>query len=94
MGLLDRLEGRRAEAREAARLIKEAGFEFDLAFTSTLKRAIRTLWIVLEELEQMWLPVRHSWRLNERHYGALQGLNKRETAEKHEECIGKGDDSR
>ena len=69
-----------AEAHEAGRLLREGGFDFDLAFTSVLRRAIRTLWIGLEELDRMWLPVVHSWRLNERHYGALQGLNKAETA--------------
>ena len=70
----------RDEAREAGRLLKEAGFRFDLAYTSVLKRAIRTLWIALDELDAMWTPVQHSWRLNERHYGDLQGLNKTETA--------------
>ncbi len=74
-----------AEAREAGRLLKEAGLVFDVAHTSLLKRAIRTLWISLEELDQMWLPVRRDWRLNERHYGGLQGLNKSETTEKHGE---------
>jgi 2,3-bisphosphoglycerate-dependent phosphoglycerate mutase len=71
-----------AEAGAAAGLLKESGYEFDLAFTSVLKRAIKTLWIVLEEMDRMWVPVRNSWRLNERHYGALQGLNKAETAAK------------
>jgi 2,3-bisphosphoglycerate-dependent phosphoglycerate mutase len=71
-----------SEARSAACLLKGEGFAFDLAFTSMLKRAIKTLWIVLEEMDRMWIPVRHSWRLNERHYGALQGLNKSETAAK------------
>ena len=70
-----------AEAREAAALLKEEGFIFDTAFTSVLKRAIRTLWIVLDEMNLMWIPVLRSWTLNERHYGALQGLNKTETAE-------------
>ncbi len=70
------------EAREAGRLLKEGGFTFDLAFTSVLKRAIRTLWFVLDEMDLMWIPVTRNWRLNERHYGALQGLNKAETAEK------------
>ncbi|HYG56083.1 MAG TPA: 2,3-diphosphoglycerate-dependent phosphoglycerate mutase [Burkholderiales bacterium] len=70
------------EARAAGRLLREGGYRFDLAFTSVLKRAIRTLWIGLEELDQMWLPVEKSWRLNERHYGALQGLNKAEMAAK------------
>jgi len=73
------------EAREAARLLREGGYVFDLAFTSVLKRAIKTLWIVLEDMDLMWIPVVRSWRLNERHYGALQGLNKAETAEKHGE---------
>ena len=68
------------EARHAGRLLRESGFAFDVAYTSVLKRAIRTLWIVLDELDQMWIPVHLSWRLNERHYGALQGLNKVETA--------------
>ncbi len=69
-----------AEAHEGGRLLREEGIRFDLAHTSVLKRAIRTLWIALDELDQMWLPVHNSWRLNERHYGALQGLNKAETA--------------
>jgi len=69
-----------AEAHEAARLLAADGFTFDVAYTSVLKRAIRTLWIVLDDLDRMWLPVHGSWRLNERHYGALQGLNKAETA--------------
>jgi len=68
------------EARAAGRLLRAQGFAFDLAFTSVLKRAIRTLWLVLEEMDAMWLPVEKSWRLNERHYGALQGLDKAETA--------------
>jgi len=71
-----------AEAREAGRLLQQEGFTFDVAFTSVLKRAIKTLWLTLEELDRMWLPVHHSWRLNERHYGALQGLDKAETAAK------------
>jgi 2,3-bisphosphoglycerate-dependent phosphoglycerate mutase len=70
------------EARAAGRSLATAGLRFDLAFTSLLKRAIRTLWITLEELDQMWLPVEKSWRLNERHYGALQGLDKAEMAAK------------
>ena len=70
------------EARAAGRLLKQEGFIFDVAFTSVLRRAIKTLWVVLEETDLMWIPVRHSWRLNERHYGALQGLNKAETAAK------------
>jgi len=69
-----------AEAKQAGKLLKEAGFTFDLAYTSVLKRAIRTLWTTLDEMDLMWLPVQHDWRLNERHYGALQGLNKAETA--------------
>ncbi len=72
----------RSEAANAGRLLKESGFAFDIAYTSVLKRAIRTLWMALEELDRMWIPVHHSWRLNERHYGGLQGLNKAETAEK------------
>ena len=70
------------EAKEAGRLLKKEKFVFDVAFTSVLKRAIRTLWIVLDEMDLMWIPVYRSWRLNERHYGALQGLNKSETAKK------------
>ena len=73
------------EAREAGRVLKQQGFRFDLAFTSVLKRAIRTLWIALDELDQMWLPQEKHWRLNERHYGALQGLNKAEMAAKYGE---------
>ncbi len=72
-----------AEARRAGQQLKEEGLWFDVAHTSVLKRAIRTLWIVLDELDQMWIPVHRSWRLNERHYGALQGLNKAETAHKY-----------
>ena len=70
------------EARAAGRLLFAGGYRFDLAFTSLLKRAVRTLWIALDELDQMWLPIEKSWRLNERHYGALQGLNKAEMAGK------------
>jgi 2,3-bisphosphoglycerate-dependent phosphoglycerate mutase len=73
------------EARGAGRALVEKGFTFDVAYTSVLKRAIRTLWIVLDEMDLMWIPVFRSWRLNERHYGALQGLNKAETASKHGE---------
>jgi len=73
------------EARKAGCVLKEQGFSFDLAFTSLLKRAVRTLWIVQDEMDLMWLPVKKSWRLNERHYGALQGLNKSETAGKYGE---------
>jgi 2,3-bisphosphoglycerate-dependent phosphoglycerate mutase len=75
-----------AEARAAGQLLKAEGLTFDLAFSSVLKRAIRTLWIVQDELDLLWLPVHRSWRLNERHYGALQGLNKAETAAKHGEA--------
>jgi 2,3-bisphosphoglycerate-dependent phosphoglycerate mutase len=75
----------RDEAAEAARLLQGGGFVFDVAYTSVLKRAIRTLWIVLDAMDLMWIPVHRSWRLNERHYGALQGLNKAETAAKHGE---------
>jgi len=71
-----------AEARAAGKLLKSEGYAFDIAYTSVLRRAIRTLWIALDELGQMWLPVEKSWRLNERHYGALQGLNKAQTAAK------------
>ena len=70
------------EAREAGKMLKSEGYSFDVAYTSVLKRAVRTLWIVLDELDEMWIPVEHSWRLNERHYGALQGLNKAETAKR------------
>jgi 2,3-bisphosphoglycerate-dependent phosphoglycerate mutase len=73
------------EAAEAGRRLREQGYEFDVAYTSLLRRAIKTLWIVLEELDQAWLPVHPSWRLNERMYGALQGLNKAETAARHGE---------
>jgi 2,3-bisphosphoglycerate-dependent phosphoglycerate mutase len=72
-----------AEAKEAGKVLKDAGFTFDLCYTSVLKRAIRTLWLTLDEMDLMWLPVKNSWRLNERHYGALQGLNKAETAAKY-----------
>ncbi len=72
-----------AQARRSGELLRAEGIDFDLAYTSVLKRAIRTLWIVLDELDRMWLPQVTSWRLNERHYGALQGLNKAETAAKH-----------
>lgn len=70
----------REQARQAGQLLKEQGFEFDVAFTSVLKRAIRTLWIALDAMDAMYLPIHNNWRLNERHYGALQGLNKAETA--------------
>mgnify|MGYP005814364051 CR=1 FL=1 len=72
-----------AEAKQAAELLKEGGYTFDVAYTSVLKRAIRTLWIVMDGMDLMWIPVYRSWRLNERHYGALQGLNKAETAQKY-----------
>ena len=72
-----------AEAHRAGRLLKTEGYVFDVAFTSVLKRAIRTLWVTLDEMDLMWIPIHHSWRLNERHYGALQGLNKAETAAKY-----------
>jgi 2,3-bisphosphoglycerate-dependent phosphoglycerate mutase len=80
---VDLTEQGRAEAKEGGRLLKAEGLSFDLAFTSVLKRAIRTLWIVLDEMDLMWIPVERSWRLNERHYGALQGLDKAQTVEKH-----------
>jgi len=73
------------EAKAAGQMLKKDGFEFDIAFTSVLSRAIKTLWLALEQLDQMWLPVQRSWRLNERMYGGLQGLNKSETAAKHGE---------
>jgi 2,3-bisphosphoglycerate-dependent phosphoglycerate mutase len=72
-----------AEARAAGRVLREAGFTFDLAYTSVLKRAIRTLWLAMDEMDMMWLPINNDWRLNERHYGALQGLDKAETAAKY-----------
>ena len=80
---VDLSEKGREEAGQAGKLLRGEGFVFDTAFTSVLKRAIKTLWIALEEMDLMWIPVHNSWRLNERHYGALQGLNKAETAEKH-----------
>lgn len=73
------------EAKKAGEVLKSEGYKFDIAYTSVLKRAIRTLWIVLDELDLMWIPVIRHWRLNERHYGALQGLNKAETAKKYGE---------
>src|SRR5512134_565407 len=72
-----------AEASAAGQLLQEGGYAFDVAHTSLLRRAIRTLWITLEKMDRMWIPVRKSWRLNERHYGALQGLNKKATAEQY-----------
>ena len=79
---VDLSEKGRQEAREAAEVLVKEGYVFDVAYTSVLKRAIRTLWTVLDGMDLMWIPVHRSWRLNERHYGALQGLNKAETAEK------------
>jgi 2,3-bisphosphoglycerate-dependent phosphoglycerate mutase len=76
----------REEAREAGRLMKAEGYLFDIAYTSVLKRAIRTLWIAMDEMDLLWVPWERNWRLNERHYGALQGLNKAETAAKHGEA--------
>ena len=73
----------RQEAKEAGDVLKAGGYTFDVAYTSVLKRAIRTLWIVLDEMDLMWIPVHRSWRLNERHYGALQGLDKRATSERY-----------
>jgi 2,3-bisphosphoglycerate-dependent phosphoglycerate mutase len=83
---VDLTENGRSEALEAGRLIAGKGYRFDIAYTSVLKRAIRTCWIALDELDQLWIPMERSWRLNERHYGALQGLNKAETAAKHGEA--------
>ncbi len=83
---IDLTDKGREEAREAGRLMAAEKFEFDVAYTSVLKRAIRTLWIALDEMDLMWIPVHRSWRLNERHYGALQGLNKAETAALHGEA--------
>src|ERR1700676_3263292 len=77
---VDLSEQGRTEAHKAGQLLEAGGYSFDLAFTSVLKRAIRTLWIALDVLDLMWIPIEHTWRLNERHYGALQGLNKAETA--------------
>jgi 2,3-bisphosphoglycerate-dependent phosphoglycerate mutase len=83
---IDLSEKGTAEAHEAGRLLREGGYVFDVAYTSVLKRAIRTCWIALDELDELWIPMERSWRLNERHYGALQGLNKAETAAKHGEA--------
>jgi len=80
---VDLTEQGRQEALAAGRLLKDLGYEFDVAYTSVLKRAIRTLWIMLDEMDLMWIPVIRDWRLNERHYGALTGLNKAETAAKY-----------
>ena len=82
---VDLTDNGREEAARSGRLLLEEGFTFDVAYTSVLKRAIRTLWIVLDEMDLMWIPVVRDWRLNERHYGALQGLNKAETAAEHGE---------
>jgi 2,3-bisphosphoglycerate-dependent phosphoglycerate mutase len=79
---VDLSEKGRQEAQEGGQVLKKEGYTFDVAYTSVLKRAIRTLWTVLDEMDLMWIPVHRSWRLNERHYGALQGLNKSETAAK------------
>jgi 2,3-bisphosphoglycerate-dependent phosphoglycerate mutase len=79
---VDLSEKGREEAKEGGQVLKREGYTFDVAYTSVLKRAIRTLWTVLDEMDLMWIPVHRSWRLNERHYGALQGLNKSETAAK------------
>ena len=80
---VDLTEKGTAEAIAAGQLLKELGYEFDIAYTSVLQRAIRTLWLMLDEMDRMWIPVVRDWRLNERHYGALQGLNKAETAAKY-----------
>ena len=82
---VDLTEAGLAEARRAGALLKAEGFDFDIAYTSVLRRAIRSLWAVLEEMDRMWLPTVHTWRLNERHYGNLQGLNKAETAARYGE---------
>ncbi|MBF8301050.1 MAG: phosphoglycerate mutase, partial [Acidobacteria bacterium] len=83
---VDLSEKGRAEARDAGRLMAAERFEFDVAYTSLLRRAIRTQWLALDEMDLLWIPVHRSWRLNERHYGALQGLNKAETAAQHGEA--------
>jgi 2,3-bisphosphoglycerate-dependent phosphoglycerate mutase len=83
---VDLSERGREEAHAAGQLLRDGGYTFDVAYTSVLKRAIRTLWIGLDVMDLMWIPVNHSWRLNERHYGALQGLNKAETTAKHGEA--------
>ncbi|MGK4455768.1 2,3-bisphosphoglycerate-dependent phosphoglycerate mutase, partial [Klebsiella pneumoniae] len=76
----------RKEAAQAGRELLQENLRVDIAFTSVLKRAIRTLWLILDEMDRMWIPIESSWRLNERHYGALQGLNKAQTVEKHGEA--------
>jgi len=83
---VDLTEKGRSEAKEAGRLLKQDGFTFDIAYTSVLTRAIRTCWLALDELDLLWIPVEHHWRLNEKHYGVLQGLNKAETAAEHGEA--------
>ncbi len=83
---VDLSDAGRAEARSAGQLLRAGGYHFDVAYTSVLKRAVRTLWIVLDEMDLMWLPVFRAWQLNERHYGALQGLNKAETAAQYGEA--------
>jgi 2,3-bisphosphoglycerate-dependent phosphoglycerate mutase len=82
---VDLTEQGRKEAKTAGEVLKKEGYSFDLAYCSVLKRALRTLWIVLDELDELWIPVEKTWRLNERHYGGLQGLNKSETAAKYGE---------
>lgn len=82
---VDLTETGKKQAVEAGKVLKENDFEFDIAYVSVLKRALRTLWLTLEEMDQLWIPWEKSWRLNERHYGGLQGLNKAETAAKHGE---------
>lgn len=84
---VDLTEKGRGEATAAGRLLKAEGFDFDIAYSSVLKRAIRTLWLALDEMDRLWLPVERTWRLNERHYGALQGLNKAETAAAHGDAM-------
>ncbi|MEK7276854.1 MAG: 2,3-bisphosphoglycerate-dependent phosphoglycerate mutase, partial [Chloroflexota bacterium] len=83
---VDLTEQGRTEALTSGKLLREGGFTFDVAYTSVLRRAIKTLWLVLETMEQEWIPVYRAWQLNERHYGALQGLNKAEMAEKYGEA--------
>jgi 2,3-bisphosphoglycerate-dependent phosphoglycerate mutase len=83
---VDLTEKGRAEASDAGRLMRQEGFTFDIAYTSVLKRAIRTCWMALDEMDLLWIPCERDWRLNERHYGALQGLNKAETTAKHGEA--------
>jgi 2,3-bisphosphoglycerate-dependent phosphoglycerate mutase len=80
---VDLTEQGKAEARAAGKLLADLGYEFEIAYTSVLQRAIHTLWIMLDEMQRVWIPVVRDWRLNERHYGALQGLNKAETAAKY-----------